>query len=127
LVEEVAPLKSCADAISAGDSFPPIADISYHAPMRCFRVLIHGAFSPRLKFASAPSASGFYTTRWVVTANAGAAIAKAFQATLSELERWADVRDGLIGVEMKAEEVASGSWWRWLKGGGRGFAFYTDE
>jgi hypothetical protein len=95
--------------------------------MRCFRVLIHGAFSPRLKLASAPSAGGFYTTRWVVAAHADAAIAKAFQAARHELEQWAEFRDGLIGVQMEAEEVGPGSLWRWLKGGGRGFAFYTDE
>lgn len=96
--------------------------------MRCFLVLIHGAFRPRLNFGSEQSARGFYTTRWVVTADEQTAITRAFGSARRELsEEHADIRDGLVSIDMEAEEVAPRSWWRWLKGGGRGFAFYTDE
>ena len=95
--------------------------------VRCFQVLIHGAFRPRLNFGPEMGARGFYTTRWVVTANEQAAIRKAFTSARRELvTKQADIRDGLVAIEMEAEEVESGSWWRWLKGGGRGFTFYTD-
>lgn len=96
--------------------------------MRCFLVLIHGAFRPRLNFGAELSAHGFYTTRWVVTSNKQTAIAKAFKSARRELmEAQADIRDHLVSIEMEVEQVEPGSWWRWLKGGGRGFSFYTDE
>lgn len=96
-------------------------------PVRCFRVLIHGVFKPLLRLDQEQGAEGFYTTRWVVAADQQTAIGKAFHSARRELGKWGDVRDGLIAVQMEAEEVASGSWWRWLKSGGRGFAFYTDD
>jgi hypothetical protein len=37
---------------------------------------------------------------------------KAFQLAKRELEQWADIRDGLVGIDMKAEDVSAGSWWR---------------
>lgn len=96
--------------------------------MRCFVVLIHGAFRPRLNFGSDLSARGFYTTRWVVTSDEQAAIGKAFNSARRELAAsQTDIRDGLVAIEMEAEEVRPGSWWRWLKDGGRGFSFYTDD
>ena len=55
------------------------------------------------------------------------AVRKAFESARCELNRWSDVRDGLVSVEMEAEKVDAGSWWRWLKGGGRGFTFYTED
>jgi hypothetical protein len=98
------------------------------APVRCFLVIIHGAFRPRLNFGSEISAEGFYTTRWVVASNEKIAISKAVASARSELvEKQPDIRDGLVSIDMEAEEVESGSWWRWLKGGGRGFSFYTRE
>jgi hypothetical protein len=96
--------------------------------VRCFVVLIHGAFRPRLSFGPEISARGFYTTRWVVTFDAGTAVAKAFASARRELmQKHADIRDRLVSIEMEAEAVERGSWWRWLKGGGRGFSFYTDD
>lgn len=69
--------------------------------MRCFVVLIHGALRPRLNFGSELSAHGFYTSRWVVTPNELAAITKAFNSAARELlETQADIRDGLMSVEM---------------------------
>ena len=96
--------------------------------MRCFQVLLHGAFRPRLNFGSELSARGFYTTRWVVTSDEPAAIRKAFDSARRELAaKQADIRDGLVAIDMEAEDVAAGSWLRWLRGGGRGFAFYTGD
>ena len=95
--------------------------------MRRFRVLIHGAFSARVKLAHEVDARGFYTTRWVVAADKQTSVSKAFQSTRRELEQRSDVRDGLVTAEMEAEGVDPGSWWRWLRGGGRGFAFYENE
>jgi hypothetical protein len=96
--------------------------------VRCFLVLLHGAFRPRLNFGPEISARGFYTTRWVVTSDEQTAIVRAFASARRELqEKHADIRDGLVSIEMEAQEVEPGSWWRWLKGGGRGFSFYTEE
>ena len=96
--------------------------------MRCFVVLIHGSFLPRLNFGSEASAAGFYTTRWVVSSDERAAVVKAFASARRELvDTEADIRDGLVLIDMEAEEVGAGSWWRWLKSGGRGFTFYRDK
>ena len=95
--------------------------------MGCFRVIIHGAFSAMVLLDSELGARGFYTTRWVVASDLEGAISKAFRSARRELNQWSDIRDGLIAVEMEDEEVAQGSWWRLLKGGGRGFAFYEKE
>jgi hypothetical protein len=74
------------------------------------------------------SARGFYTTRWVVAFDERSATTKAFGSARRELmQMHADIRDRLVSVEMELEEIAPGSWWRWLKGGGRGFSFYLDE
>ena len=95
--------------------------------VRCFRVVIHGAFQPRLNLGSDVSARGFYTTRWVVTPDEQAAVGKAFNSARGELARGhPDIRDGLVTIDMEAEEVAPGSWWCWLKNGSRGFSFYSD-
>lgn len=110
--------------------FPPIADTSEMpdaSSVGCFRVLIHGDFTARVKLAPDAHARGFYTTRWVVAFDETTAVRKAFASARRELNWWSDVRDGLVSVEMEAEEVDFGSWWRWLKGGGRGFAFYTED
>jgi len=80
-----------------------------------------------LQLAPEAVAHGFYTTRWVVAVDEEAAVRKAFGSARRELSRWSDVRDGLVAVEMVAEEVDAGSWWRWLKGGGRGFTFFTED
>jgi hypothetical protein len=97
-------------------------------PVHCFCVLIHGAFRPRLNFGSEMSARGFYTTRWVVAFDENSAIAKAFASARRELTQMhTDIRDRLVSVEMEPDEIAPGSWWRWLRGGGRGFSFYMDE
>jgi len=94
----------------------------------CFRILIHGDFTARVKLAPEMAhARGFYTTRWVMASDKATAIRKAFSSARTELNQWSDVRDGLVAVEMEAEEVDAGSWWRWLKGGGRGFVFYTED
>ena len=96
--------------------------------MRCFQVLIHGAFRPRLNFGAELSAHGFYTTRWVLASDEQTAIKKGFSSARRELlTKQADIRDGLVSMNMEAEEIAPGSWWRWLKGGGGGFSFYTDD
>ena len=96
--------------------------------VRCFLVLIHGALRPRLNLDSEMAARGFYTSRWVVTSDEQAAIGRAFSSARRELvAKQADIRDGLVAIEMEAEEVEPGSWWRWLKGGGRGFTFYTEN
>ena len=95
--------------------------------MRCHRVSIHGTFDPRVRLAREVEAAGFYTTRWVVAANEQKAVTRALRSARSELDQYSDVRDGLVAVQMEVEEVAPGSWWRWLqKGGGRGFSFYGD-
>jgi hypothetical protein len=93
----------------------------------CYRVIIHGAFSAQVKLDWEVPAQGFYTTRWVVASNRQTAIAKAFLSARRELDRWADIRDGLIAIDMEATDVGPGSWWRWLKSGGRGFSFYAEE
>jgi hypothetical protein len=95
-------------------------------PMQCFQVIIHGAFNSPVAFAPETGVRGFYTTRWVATTDSQRAVSKAFRSARRELNQWPDVRDGLVAVEMEAEDVAAGSWWRWLKGGGRGFTFYTE-
>ena len=95
--------------------------------MRCFHVLIHGQFSERVCLAREVPARGFYTSRWVLARSHETAVHKAFRSAEQELQQWDDVRDGLVGVGMGAEEVEAGSWWRWLRGGGRGFAFYGEE
>jgi hypothetical protein len=104
-----------------------VAEISHAVAVRCFSVLIHGSFRPRLNFGPETSARGFYTTRWVVTADERAALVRAFALARGELiASQPDIRDGLVSIEMEAEEVEPGSWWRWLKGGGRGFTFYAE-
>jgi hypothetical protein len=102
----------------------PDADI-----MACFRVLIHGRFERLLGVAQAHAEPrGFYTTRWVTADTKPEAVSKAFELARRELhQKLPDVRDGFVVVEMDAEETTGGSWWRWLKGGGRGFSFYTGE
>jgi hypothetical protein len=95
--------------------------------MGCFRVLIHGDFTERMTLASEVAARGFYTTRWVVASDKATAVRKALNSARTELNRLPDVGDGRVAVEMEAEEVDGGSWWRWLKGGGRGFAFYIED
>ena len=95
--------------------------------MRCFYVLVQGSFTARVALAPEMEAHGFYTTRWVVAFDKLAAMRKAFRLVRRELEQWSDVRDGLVAVEMQAEEIGAGSWWRWLKGGGRGFSFYGED
>ena len=96
--------------------------------VRSFRVLIHGQFARRVRLSPAETdIGGFYTTRWVVADTKENATRKAFQLAKRELEQWGDIRDGLVGIDMKAEDVNAGSWWRWLRGGGKGFAFYADD
>ena len=113
--------------MSAFDPLRTLAKCQMRRLMYCFRVLIHGAFTARVLLAPEVNARGFYTTRWVVAADKQTAVSKAFQSARRELEQWSDVRDGLVAVDMEAEEVDAGSWWRWLRGGGRGFAFYGDD
>jgi hypothetical protein len=96
--------------------------------VRCFRVLIHGQFERLVRLGPADvEARGFYTTRWVAADAEENAIRKAFQSAKLELQQWSDIRDGLVGIDMEAEDVSAGSWWRWLRGGGKGFAFYVDD
>jgi hypothetical protein len=95
--------------------------------VRCFHILIHGQFDERVRLAPEVPARGFYTSRWVVADGEKTAIRKAFLSAERELHQWSEVRDGLVGVSMEAEEVGPGSWWRWLRGGGRGFAFSGEE
>lgn len=72
-------------------------------------------------------ARGFYATRWVVAKAEQDAIHKAILSTNAELQDWANVRDEFVRVQMDAQEVSAGSWWRWLRGGGKGFAFYAED
>lgn len=96
--------------------------------MRCFRVLIHGQFERFVQLGTEDTrARGFYTTRWIVADAKDNAISKAFESAKAELQQWSDIRDGLVAIQMEADDVSAGSWWRWLRGGGRGFAFYTDD
>ena len=97
------------------------------AAVHCFRVIIHGAFSARVRLAPDVDTRGFYTTKWVVAPDKQTAVSKAVQSARRELEQWSDVGDGLVAVDIEAEDVDSGSWWRWLRGDGRGFAFYGDD
>ena len=97
-------------------------------PVQCFRVLIHGEFERLVRLGPADvETRGFYTTRWVVADGQDSAIRKAFGSAKRELQKWSDIRDGLVGIDMEAEEVSEGSWWRWLRRGGKGFAFYVDD
>ena len=97
-------------------------------PVTCFQIRIHGRFDVQVTGGSTPcSARGFVTTRWVVAASVETAIQKAFRSAKRELNQWPDVRHGLVSIRMEAEEVCYGSWWRWLKGGGRGFGFYEKD
>ena len=96
--------------------------------VRCFVVLIHGRFKRRVRLGPDEiDTRGFYTTRWVLADDEEDAVRKAFRSAERELQRWSDVRDGIVGTDMEAERIGPGSWWRWLKGGGRGFAYYTDD
>jgi hypothetical protein len=96
--------------------------------VRCFRVIVHGQFERPVQVGPADvETRGFYTTRWVLAAANESAILKAFASAKRELQQWSDIRDGLVGIDMEAEEVRVGSWWRWLRGGGKGFAFYLDD
>jgi hypothetical protein len=96
--------------------------------VRCFRVLIHGQFERLVQLGPAEVETlGFYTTRWVVADAKEDAIRKAFRSAKRELQQWSDIRDGLVGIEMEAEDIGAGSWWRWLRGGGKGFAFYAED
>jgi hypothetical protein len=96
--------------------------------VNCFQVRIHGEFDVHVAGGSTPwSARGFVTTRWVVAAGVENAVQKAFRSARRELDQWSDVRDGLVSIRMEADEVRRGSWWRWLRGGGRGFAFYEKD
>jgi hypothetical protein len=96
--------------------------------VRCFRVLIHGQFERLVQLGPAEvETRGFYTTRWVVADAEQSAIRKAFQSAKLELQQWSDIRDGLVSIDLEAEDVSPGSWWRWLRGGGKGFAFYIDD
>ena len=96
--------------------------------VRCFAVLIQGRFERRVRLGPDEiETRGFYTTRWVLATTEEDAVRKAFRSAKRELQGWSDVRDGLVGTEMEAESTEPGSWWRWLKGGGRGFSFYTDD
>ena len=94
--------------------------------MRCYHVLIHGEFNARVQLAPEVPTKGFYTSLWVIAQEEKAAVSKAFRSAEQELRQWSDVRDGLVAVRMEAEEVEPGSWWRWLRGGGRGFTFYAE-
>lgn len=96
--------------------------------VQCFRVLIRGEFERLVRLGPADvETRGFYTTRWVVADGQDSAIRKGFGSAKRELQQWSDIRDGLVGIDMEAEEVSEGSWWRWLRGGGKGFAFYVDD
>ena len=96
--------------------------------MRCFRVLIHGQFERLVQLGPVEAETrGFYTTRWVVAETEESAVLKAFESAKRELQQWSDIRDGFVGINMETEEVSAGSWWQWLRGGGKGFAFYVDD
>jgi hypothetical protein len=96
--------------------------------MRIYSVLIHGAFQPHVRLEPSDfQTHGFYTTRWVLARSEAEATEKAFRSATRELNRWPDLRDGLVSVNMEAEEIGPGSVWPWLRGGGRGFAFYFDD
>jgi hypothetical protein len=89
------------------------------------RVLIHGHFQRRVQLRPDElETAGFYTTtRWLVAVSNSAAVNKAFRSAERELQHRPEIRDGFVGINMEAEEVDAGSWWRSLRGGGRGFAF----
>lgn len=116
---------------SAHGSFPPIADgrqLHDVVAVHCFRVLIHGEFNRLVRLGAADvETRGFYTTRWVIAATKESAVRRAFRSAHVELEEWSDIRDGLVAIDMEAEDVSLASWWRWFRGGGRGFAFYFDD
>ena len=95
--------------------------------MRFLRVLIHGAFTARVRLAPDVEARGFYTTRWVLAGDEEKAVRKASRSVLRELQQWAIVRDGFISVSLDIEEIAPGWPWKWVRGGGGGFTFYGDE
>jgi len=95
--------------------------------VHCFVVLIEGEFERLVDVGFAEHAGGFYTSRWVVARTKAAAIPKALRSAKRELEQWPDIRDGLVRINMQVESVGAGSWWRWVRGGGRGFSFYGDE
>jgi hypothetical protein len=43
------------------------------------------------------------------------------------LEKWnADIRDGLISVELEAEEVEPAEWWKAFYRANRGHIFYRE-
>jgi hypothetical protein len=96
--------------------------------VRIYSVLIHGAFDAHVRLdPTQVPARGFYTTRWVLARDETIARGKAFRSAREELNEWSDLRNGLVSVHMDAEEIGPGSIWRWLCGGGRGFAFYIDK
>jgi hypothetical protein len=97
--------------------------------VRIFSILVHGVFTSHVELLhAAPPLRGFYTTRWVLARNEAEATERAFRSVRRELNgKWPDLRDGLVSVSMNADEIGPGSLWRWLRGGGAGFAFYADE
>ena len=97
------------------------------AMVGCFQVLIQGAFSGPIGLGPELKAHGFHATRWIVASEKPKAMRKAFESLRRDLNNWPDIRDGRVTVEMDVEEIGAGSWWRWLKGGGRGFSFYDED
>ena len=114
--------------MTAFDPLRTLADWRMSQALQCFRVLIHGEFERLVQLGPADvETRGFYTTRWVVAGAKESAIRKAFVSAKRELEQWSDIREGLVGISMEADEVSGGSWWRWLRGGGKCFAFHFED
>src|SRR3954453_13995119 len=100
--------------------------------MRCFYVLVHGTLhwlpghSARDEIGTTKPA-GFYCHRYVLAANKAAAIDTALRRVRGNLDRemgW--LRDGLVTVELHAEEVAAASMRKLLKRDNRGHTFYSE-
>jgi hypothetical protein len=101
--------------------------------MRSYYVLVHG----KLQWVTDRSAAdefgattpvGFYCHRYVLAADEGRAIARAFERVRANLDsKMGWLRDRLATVELEAQEVVPAPMHKLLKPDNRGHTLYTDE
>lgn len=100
--------------------------------MRCFYVLVHG----RLRWFIAPSEddrdvsqpAGLYCHRYVLASDRRAATRKACDSVFANLDsRTGWMRDGIVELELEAEEVLQASFLKAFLPVNRGHTFYDRE
>lgn len=101
--------------------------------MQCFKVLVHGrlVWLEESSIASSGDQSrprGFYAHRFVLSPEIKSAELIALRKVRENFDRqtgW--IKDGLVAVELKAEEVMKTSIFRGLLPDNLGHSFYEDE